>query len=341
MLGGADLFLQGVLAPQGGLPDFLAGSPRALCVPGQPVPFAGAPQPVPAGCRRCGWQLPRGQGIAGLPAARPSSEPAADLPRRAAAAALLAAAVGKMAVSRTEALREGMKGRGWTLLHSYGDLLWQLGDRTPPNEGFTPTRIFPLASAAAAAGGDAAAPPAAAGDGSSEGGEGGAGGATEQLGGLSLGEGEGAAAAGGDAGVGEAGADEAGAGAAPDMDALLEAAVLAGLQALKNADLPIQVGGCACTCLLAAAVAVAGLHVGRALVRGARVRRAAAVRACCPAPSRTDSPPRSLGRWTAHPQAGDFYTKCMKPAAGNAILDIKASKYKKLSKLLVSASWRG
>lgn len=42
VLGGSDLFLQGVLAPQGGLPDFLAGSPRALCVPGQPIPFAGA-----------------------------------------------------------------------------------------------------------------------------------------------------------------------------------------------------------------------------------------------------------------------------------------------------------
>ncbi len=28
-------------APQGGLPDFLAGSPRSLCVPGNPIPFAG------------------------------------------------------------------------------------------------------------------------------------------------------------------------------------------------------------------------------------------------------------------------------------------------------------
>ena len=41
VLGGADLFLQGVLAPQGGLPDFLAGSARSLSVPGNPVPFAG------------------------------------------------------------------------------------------------------------------------------------------------------------------------------------------------------------------------------------------------------------------------------------------------------------
>ena len=29
-------------------------------------------------------------------------------------------AVGKMAVSKAEAVREGMKGRGWALLHSYG-----------------------------------------------------------------------------------------------------------------------------------------------------------------------------------------------------------------------------
>jgi translation initiation factor 2D len=44
VLGGADLFLQGVLAPPGGggsLPDFLANSPRSLAVPGNPVPFAG------------------------------------------------------------------------------------------------------------------------------------------------------------------------------------------------------------------------------------------------------------------------------------------------------------
>lgn len=41
VLGGADLFLQGVLAPPGGLPDFLAGSPRSLSVPGNPCPFAG------------------------------------------------------------------------------------------------------------------------------------------------------------------------------------------------------------------------------------------------------------------------------------------------------------
>lgn len=40
LLGGADLFLQGVLAPDGGLPDFLAGATRSVCVKGNPCPFA-------------------------------------------------------------------------------------------------------------------------------------------------------------------------------------------------------------------------------------------------------------------------------------------------------------
>ena len=125
-----------------------------------------------------------------------------------------------------------------------GDLLWQLGDKAPPNDGFTAARIFPTQAAIAAAEAAAAAGDAAAG------GEGGAGSsgaaeaageAAEQLGGLQLGaasssvEGEGGGAA---AAAGAAGAP----GGALDMDALLEAAVLAGLHALKNADLPIQAG---------------------------------------------------------------------------------------------------
>lgn len=93
VLGGADLFLQGLLVPGGGpLPGFLANSVQALCVPGNPAPFA----------------------------------------------------VGTMAVSRTEAERAGMKGRGLELLHCFGDLLWHMGAGTAPNQGFTPTRIFPL-----------------------------------------------------------------------------------------------------------------------------------------------------------------------------------------------------
>ncbi len=132
-----------------------------------------------------------------------------------------------------------------------GDLLWQLGDKAPPNDGFTAARIYPTQAAIAAA--EAAA--AAAGSEGVEGGSGDAAGAAagaaeaaEQLGGLHLAaagsstdaEG-GAAGAEGSEAVGAA-AGAAAAGGAVDMDSLLEAAVLAGLQALKNADLPIQGG---------------------------------------------------------------------------------------------------
>lgn len=171
-----------------------------------------------------------------------------------------------MAVSRTEAQREGMKGRGWTLLHTFGDLLWQMGDKSPPNEGFTSSRIFPLAAPEGEAPGAAAASAAAAageeGAGAGAGGEAGAAGeAAQRLGGLQLGaEGgtaDGSSGGGGGGSTGAAAAAEGngggsgsaapaggagGAGAGADMDALLEAAVLAGLQTLKNADLPIQAG---------------------------------------------------------------------------------------------------
>lgn len=127
-------------------------------------------------------------------------------------------------------------------------MLWQLGDKTPPNDGFTAARIFPTQAAIAAAEAAAAA--------GSEGGEGGssdaagaadaAGEAAEQLGGLQLAAGSSSSAAA-EGGVGgtegsEAAAGAAATGSAVDMDSLLEAAVLAGLQSLKNADLPIQAG---------------------------------------------------------------------------------------------------
>ena len=91
IISGADLFLQGVLVPEGGVAPFLVGSARSISVPGNPVPFA----------------------------------------------------VGTMAVSSAEAAREGMKGRGVTVLHCFGDLLWGFGPQTLPNDGFTPTRINP------------------------------------------------------------------------------------------------------------------------------------------------------------------------------------------------------
>lgn len=93
VLQGADLFLQGVLVPKGGFePPFLAGSVRALKVPGNPIPFA----------------------------------------------------VGKMAVSLQEAERDGMKGRGLMVFHCYGDLLWDIGNKISPNEGFTQKCISPV-----------------------------------------------------------------------------------------------------------------------------------------------------------------------------------------------------
>lgn len=136
-----------------------------------------------------------------------------------------------------------------------GDLLWQLGDKSPPNDGFTAARIFPTQAAIAAAEAAAAAAAAAGGEGS-EGEAAGAAGAADaaagQLGGIQLagagGSADAEASAGGtqgsEAGAGAPAGEAAGAaaGGAVDMDSLLEAAVLAGLHALKNADLPIQAG---------------------------------------------------------------------------------------------------
>jgi translation initiation factor 2D len=217
VLGGADPFLQGLLLPEGGAPpDFLAGSARALAVPGNPVPFA----------------------------------------------------VGVMAVSGAEAVREEMKGRGLTVLHSFGDLLWALGDEEPPNEGFTPARVFPLDGAASSG----AAPAADAGVDADA--------AAEALQGAALGDSSGAAGAESPAADGAADpADDngatagAGAAAAVDMDALLEAAALGGLRSLKTSELPIM--------------------------------------------------------------SSDFYSKHMQPLKPQGVFfDFKASKYKKLSKLL-------
>lgn len=210
IIGGADLFLQGVLVPEGGLEPFLMGSARSICVPGNPIPFA----------------------------------------------------VGTMAVSSAEAKKEGMKGRGLTLLHSWGDLLWALGPKIPPNEGFTATRIYPLAAAIQ-------------GEGSNGGEAGGEGEASATLGEVnnegstrrgenndnkeeSMGD-EVATAGQGLEGLslvnGTPDADSidnntnnlSTAGTAGgssisgvEMDLLLEAAVLGGLQSLKTAELPIQ-----------------------------------------------------------------------------------------------------
>jgi len=36
-----------------------------------------------------------------------------------------------------------LKGKGLKLLHHYPDQLWTMGDKSVPNAGFTPARIFP------------------------------------------------------------------------------------------------------------------------------------------------------------------------------------------------------
>lgn len=178
LLGGADLFLQGVLVPPGGLGNFLAGSVRSISVPGNPVPFA----------------------------------------------------VGVMAVSAQEAAREGMKGRGLTLYHAFGDLLWHLGDKRAPNEGFTPTRIHPLPTHA---GLDIESPPAEEEN------------MDNAMGSLAIDTSNNDEVVVPESGVDtngssqEAGIEES-ARASIDMDSLLEHAVLGGLKAVKTADLPIM-----------------------------------------------------------------------------------------------------
>ena len=39
--------------------------------------------------------------------------------------------------------KTGLKGKGLKLLHCYTDHLWGLGDKSVPDPGFTPQRIFP------------------------------------------------------------------------------------------------------------------------------------------------------------------------------------------------------
>lgn len=53
-------------------------------------------------------------------------------------------AVGFMAVSSTEAQNGGWQGRGLTVLHTYGDLLWQLGSGAAPNAGFVGSVVRPI-----------------------------------------------------------------------------------------------------------------------------------------------------------------------------------------------------
>lgn len=214
-----------------------------------------------------------------------------------------------------------------------GDLLWQLGDKAPPNDGFTAARIFPTQAAIAAAEAAAAAGAAAGGGEGDEGGSGAAdaaGEAAEQLGSLQLGGGGSSAEAeGGEAAAAAVG----GAGGALDMDALLEAAVLAGLQALKNADLPIQAGDFYTKFMVPAKPE--GEQNGRRLGDERRVLSIAAPGSCgAGRAALARAPHQFLPAYVSL-----MFTACLCVASPLALpagvmLDIKASKYKKLSKLL-------
>lgn len=124
-----------------------------------------------------------------------------------------------------------------------GDLLWQQGSQRPPNEGFTLQRIFPLAAPESweAAEGSSSSNGAAAAAGSNSGSTCVVADELEQLRVSGSRETTGAAAVTGDGGGATTAGGNAPAVAPADarMDALLEAAVLAGLQTLTNAQLPM------------------------------------------------------------------------------------------------------
>lgn len=52
-------------------------------------------------------------------------------------------AIGTMEVGSEEVAKTGLKGKGLKLLHSFGDQLWGLGDKSSPDPSFTAARIFP------------------------------------------------------------------------------------------------------------------------------------------------------------------------------------------------------
>jgi len=166
-----------------------------------------------------------------------------------------------MAVSSTEAANDGMKGRGLTLMHCFGDLLWALGPKIypAPNAGFTVAKILPIEMGNNDANSSSTGVSlSAGGDGSNA---------------LAGGEGGNSASRGNGIAVDSTTSNNAGPGIgnsvvekaatefgtlnleettssfAPrltspsiDMDPLLEAAALGGLKSVTNAELPLQFG---------------------------------------------------------------------------------------------------
>ena len=55
-------------------------------------------------------------------------------------------AVGKMVMSKTQAMACGWEGRGLILQHCYNDQLFKIGSRSKPNDGFADTAVFPIDS---------------------------------------------------------------------------------------------------------------------------------------------------------------------------------------------------
>ncbi|KAK2077792.1 hypothetical protein QBZ16_004640 [Prototheca wickerhamii] len=132
-------------------------------------------------------------------------------------------AVGFMAVSSAEAQNGGWQGRGLTVLHTYGDLLWQLGSGAAPNAGFGGSVVRPIESTPGASDGEESDDGAGdAGEAESSGGKDAPAAPVAEAEALDLSD----APEPSPSGVG--------------MDEALESAVLLGLHTLKNAELPIQ-----------------------------------------------------------------------------------------------------
>lgn len=81
-------------------------------------------------------------------------------------------AVGVLGAASGAIHKEGLKGKGLKLLHHYPDLLWSMGTKAVPNDGFRPARIFPCADASRSSSSGAAAAASAPKEEDSPGGEG-------------------------------------------------------------------------------------------------------------------------------------------------------------------------
>ena len=139
-------------------------------------------------------------------------------------------AVGRMEVSSEDAAGSGLKGKGIKTMHYFGDLLWEMGDKSRPHESFTIERVFPIDAVAPEAEAEAEAEAdAGAGPGAGAGPEGG-GAADEARGGEAA-----------EAGPGASQEEEAAPAADLDGRDLCEVVFVRALAALPDADLPVMV----------------------------------------------------------------------------------------------------